>query len=251
MKKLLISALAIIITLFCCLSVCAAEEKNLLIDQANLLTESEISTITSQLKDLQTKYDVDVVILTVETVGGESMRDYADDYYDYNGYSPNGMLFLIAMEEREMYISTAGTCIDAFTDDDIERVFDAIWDDVRDGEYASAFQNFVTECDCELEYYVNGEPFELGTTIIIALVVGFIIAFIVVSVMKGKLKTVAFQKSANNYAKMETLKLTNSNELFLYRNVSRVLKPQNNNNNSSSTHRSSSGRSHGGGGRSF
>ncbi len=247
MKKLLISVLAIAITLCCCLTIYASSP--LLIDQANLLDLNEFETISVELEQLQNKYDVDVVILTVETVGSKSMRAYADDYYDYNGYSDDGVLLLIAMEEREMYISTTGDCIDAFTDYDIETICDDIWYDLSEGEYAQAFQCFIQNCDDQLNVYVNGEPFKPLETVCVALVVGFVIALIVVSVMKSQLKSVAFQKSANNYAKMETLKLTNSTDLFLYRNIRRVAKPQNN--SSSSTHRSSSGRSHGGGGRGF
>lgn len=251
-KKLLFSLFIIALCFACCVNVFASENKQRLVDNANLLTEKQSNSISQKLDEISAKYDIDVVILTVHTIGSKSARAYADDYYDYNGYSDDGVLLLIAFEEGEWYISTTGKCIKAFTDSDIDYIGDLIVDDLADENYFDAFETFISESNYEINGEINGFPFEFAKNLVISLIIGFVIALISVSVMKGKLKSVKLQKSANSYLKQGSMKLTESTDLFLYRNVNRIAKPQNNNSRGgSSTHRSSSGRSHGGGGGRF
>ena len=84
--------------------------------------------------------------------------------------------------------------------------------------------------------------------IIISIAIGFVIALIVVSSMKQKLKTVELQRDATTYVKQGSMQVNVERDFFLYSTITRVAKPKN---NGSSTHTSSSGRSHGGGGGRF
>lgn len=101
------------------------------------------------------------------------------------------------------------------------------------------------------------EPFSHVGAILIAVVIGFVIALIATGIMRLDLHSVYSQPAADNYIKKNSLRLTRENELFLYKNVTRTEKPKENSlsNNSSSggstTHTSSSGRTHGGGGGKF
>ena len=85
----------------------------------------------------------------------------------------------------------------------------------------------------------------------IALVIGFVLAKIVVGVMKGQLKTVRYQAAADSYVKSGSMDITESRDMFLYHTVTRTEKPENDSSSGSSTHTSSSGTTHGGGGGKF
>ena len=140
--------------------------------------------------------------------------------------------------------------------------------DLSDGDYAEAAEYFARLCDELLTDAKNGTPYnesfgaiddgDTGTGsvlpppmwILISIAVGVITALIVVCIMKGKLKTVKMQASANNYLKNGSLNITDSSDIFLYSNVTRTAKPKNNDNDSS-THESSSGNTYGGGGGKF
>ena len=180
--------------------------------------------------------------------------EYADDFFDYNGYgfgaSYDGVLLLISMEDRDWWISTTGLGIRALDDSTIEYIGEWMLDDLSNGWYADAFETFVDEC----EYYINGEingfPFDFGSTLMTSVVIGLIAAFIATAVMKSKLKSVRRQTAASDYVKANSLQLTQSQEIYLYRNVVAV-KRASESSGLSSTHRSSSGRSHGGGGGKF
>ena len=122
----------------------------------------------------------------------------------------------------------------------------------------AAFDTFVQKCDEFITQARAGEPFDKSTLpkepmspvwILISLAVGIAIAFIIVGIMKSKLKTVRFQPKAKDYIKEGSMNITESHDMFLYRTVDKKEKPKSN--SGSSTHTSSSGRTHGGGGGGF
>lgn len=64
------------------------------------------------------------------------------------------------------------------------------------------------------------------TWILIAIVVGLLVALIVTGVMRAALKSVSKQYSADFYEKEQGLDLKKTKDVFLYRRVDRVPKPK-------------------------
>lgn len=262
MKKIIISSLLTVILILSLFSVANADRPSRFKDNAALLDDYTQSALESSLDALSEKYKTDVVIVTTYSVGDKSSMEYADDYYDNNGYGfgvgADGMLLLVNMQDRELWISTCGKAISAFTDAGIDYILDEIYIEMGDGLYAEAFEEFITLCDTFLQSAENGTPIDYGNlpkqpfsvlpSVVISLVIGFIAAFIVTGVMKGKLKTVRFNDTAAEYERSGSLKISKSNEYLLYTHIDRVPIPKSS--SGSSTHSSSSGRVHGGG-RSF
>lgn len=233
-----------------------------LVDEADLLSASEEVALTSLLDEISERQGVDVVVLTVDSIGGKSPRAYADDYYDNNGYRNDGILFLVSMESRDWYISTSGYGIEALTDEGIDYISQRFLDDLSDGNYASAFTTYAELCDEFISQAKSGDPYDIGNmpkpafpwvkNILIALLVGFVIAFIATAVMRARLKTVRAKSGAADYVKKDSFRLTGESDRYLYRNVTRRARPKDNDSGGGSgTHSSSSGRSHGGGGGKF
>lgn len=248
MKKQWITLFAVFALLMMLTTTAFAAHPPRLVDDADLLTDVEEEVLTAKLDAVSEEHQMDIVIVTVESTNGASPMAFADDYYDYNGYgygnTYDGALLLISMEERDWWISTCGEMINVLDDYTIESIGDWMLDDLASGDYAAAFETFVNECD----YYID-PPFEFMTNLLISLAIGFVVALIVTGVMRSKLKSVRRQAAASEYVKSGSMQVTQANEFFLYRNVSRVRRS--NDSNGSSTHRSSSGRSHGGGGGKF
>ena len=171
--------------------------------------------------------------------------------------------FLLSMGERKWHISTTGQGINVITDAGLDAMKDKFVSDLSDGYYFDAFMTFAKQTD---KYYVKYETdgkgydvddlpkddFSIGFNLLIAVVAGFVIGFIGVSIMKGKLKTVRMQNFAENmrYRKYAG---DGQNDVFLYANVVATPKPEpsQSSGGGSSTHSGSSGTSHGGGGGSF
>ncbi len=58
--------------------------------------------------------------------------------------------------------------------------------------------------------------------LVLALGIGLVLAWVVVHVMKSQLHSVAFQENAASYVREGSMNLTNSRDLFLYRDVHRT-----------------------------
>lgn len=217
------------------------------VDNAQLLSRQEYDALSDTLESVSRQLQMDVVVVTVPSLDGKSAMAYADDYYDYNGYAPDGVLLLVCMAEREWWISTSGSASRTLTDAKLDRLSQRFLPSLSAGDYADAFYEFArgVESFATASADTGGISFAV---ILICIAIGVAAAFIVTGILKGQLKSVRRQNAAGNYILQGSMELTHSRDMFLYRNVTRRAKPKN---NGSSTHRSSSGRSHGGRGGRF
>ena len=239
-----------------------------LVDNADLLSDEEEQSLLAQLDEISERQQCDVVIVTADSLEGKDVVAYADDFYDYNGYGfgadKDGVLLLVCMAEREYAISTTGFCIDALTDYGLAQIEDQFLPDLSDGNYSKSFGIFANCCDQFIEQAKTGTPYdtnnEVGATtfgipvsliiryLLISCVVGFLIAFIIASVKKSSLKTVAKQTQATEY--MTDFKLTRKHDQFIRSNTTSNTVSKSSERSSSgggsSTHVGSSGTTHGG-----
>ena len=125
-----------------------------LIDNADLLTGEEESNLLAKLDEISDRLSVDVAVVTEDSIGDKTPREYADDFYDYNSYkyNPDGVLLLISMEERDWYITTTGSAITAITDARRGNMEDAFLSDLSGGYYYDAFSTYADMCDS----YISG-----------------------------------------------------------------------------------------------
>ena len=258
------------------------------IDDADLLTNQETDLLESSAQSLADTYQMDVVILTVDSLGGKTSEAYADDYFDYNGYGIgddfSGILLLVSMEQRDWSISTCGEAIYAVTDYGIESLAEVFLPYLSNGRYYDAFRIYLQELETYFKAYRSGDPidgyigsydgpgtYQPGTRdevvyyeepfgfsdimvrLLVALVIGAVIAGIVLLVMRSGMNTAKQQSGAKNYMVSGSYNLYRCQDFYLYSRTSRTRKQENNSSGGhgggggSSVHHSSSGRSHGGG----
>lgn len=262
MKRVLVFLLTIAMSMLYLVPVLAENEPvDRMVDDADLLSDIEEAALEQKLDAVSTEYDMDVVVVTVWGLDGKSSMDYADDYYDYNGYREDGLLLLVSMEERDWWISTSGSGIHAFTDAGLVYMEEQFLPYLSDGDYVLAFETYINLCDDFMSQAASGtpydynhmpkEPFPAVRNLGICLVAGLVIALIVVLIMKAQLTSVRKQDTANVYTRRGSLNITERGDRFLYVHRSRTAKPKDNGGGGSRTHRSSSGRSHGGRGGKF
>ena len=252
MKKRIISFVtAVMLTVITAGAVSA--QATLLVDNASLLSGSEYAYVEGLLENASDRHGASFVIVTVNGTGGKSMMEYADDYFDYNGYGEDGILLLIDNFEGDWYISTSGKYDNRVTN---SGVLDAIEYDVlkhlENEDFCGAFEAFALGCDDTDRLYSEAsekEPFDIFVALLVSLGIGVLVAFIVTASMKSQLRNVKKETRAENYMVSGSLKVTESKDLFLYHHITRTPRPKSN--SSGGSHRSSSGRSHGGRGGSF
>ena len=249
-------------------------------DELNYLSENEIIEIQSEIEHVVNTHGLDIAIVITDNTDGKSSRSFADDYYDSHGFGigndASGLLLLINMDIREVWISTTGKAIDIFTDSRINSILDALIPDLSEGDYYNTCMEFIYQVE---KYAQSGVPQGqyrqdeneyspvmpqkhssntywgrvvrlMATPIIyvIALVIAVIGTLIASSGSKGKVTV-----SNRTYEEGGSFELTAQRDDFINQTVTkvRVSSQSSSGGSRSSTHRGSSGRSHGGGGRRF
>ncbi|MDD6762173.1 MAG: TPM domain-containing protein [Clostridiales bacterium] len=236
-------------------------------DMADVLSEDEENALTARLDELRQRQRLDVAVVTVNTLDGKTAEEYADDFYDYNGYGCgddyDGILLLINIAPDGSYtsgngrISTHGRGIDIFTDKGIQYIGSRITPALLEGSYSEAFDEYITLCDEFIEQEKTGKPYDadnlpkgefpLRKNLCIALISGAVIAFMITGFMKSKLNTVRFNPTASDYMKDGSLNITESRDILLYTHIDKREIKNDSSSGGSSTHTSSSGETHGGG----
>ncbi len=289
MKKLFVIFLAFAMVF--AFSVSAFASFNIMIDDSALLfTEEEIELINSAAYDLGSANEYSVAVVTTDNAMGKSAVEYSDDYYDSlifgSGWSENGMCFLIDMDNREIYVSCAGLCIDEYTDYELDSIVDSGYDYVANGDYADCIvamiymaQKLAIDSDDDYSYYESDEfipayggdyednyYYENNHTEKKSFSFTHVLIYIVIGLVAGGITVLVIINSYKNTGKGDEfnaddafLEVTASNDNVISRNVITAKIPKNNNNHrpggrgggSVSVHRSSGGVRHSGAGRKF
>ncbi len=274
-QNILFLTFLMIMTLLLSLGV-YADDPIYLRDNAGLLTEDDAAALQAHLLAVSDEVQVNIVVITVDSLDGKSAQAYADDTYDEDTtsdwrYGEDGALFLIAMDERQWAISTSGSCTQFLHEGALDHMEEAIIPYLSDGDYYQAFLTFADLAAdyCFLDpvdmpatyhpdpYYRTEVPYEVAGLsplgfLPVALLVGFLLALIPMSVLKSQLHSVHMQTGAAAYQKAADVRITHARDLFLYRHVTKKPIPRDDPPRSSGghgggrIHTSSSGRSHGG-----
>lgn len=259
LKKIVIVLIGAISFSFFCPLV-EANESTRLFDEANLFSESEQARLQTAIDSFQTKTKMDAVIVTTANAEGKSPQDYADDFYDQHnfGTGPNktGFLFLIDMDNRTYYISTAGTLIELLTGSKRERLLDHAETSMKSQNYADAAMSVMDDMTRYTENYeydqktgsLNKIKTITAIEALIAAIVGIVVALATYSSVYGNY---TLKRSSYRYSYREngTLSLSQRDDKLINTFTTSRHIPKANPGNGS--HTSSGGSSHGGGGRGF
>lgn len=238
------------------LTVKAAERR--VYDYAGLFTEKDALKIEKRVAAFREHIPYDIVIVTTDDTNGKDTMTYADDFYDYGGFGTgtekSGVLLLIDMENREIWISTCGDMIYILTDQKIDKILDKVYGGVAAEDYKSAALKFIRQT----ESYVNPLPKVLATGVFSGVMVSAMTCLMIMARYRGKRSNEQYL-----YKREGGMRMIREDDQFLnstvtHRKIPKNPPPQSQNRSSggsasgrSSTHVSSSGRSHGGGGRKF
>lgn len=260
-KKFITFIVTIIFALY--FPIVAIATINPVVDDANLLSKEEKENLISTIEEFRAEYNMDAVIVTSYNLDGKSPEEYSDDYYDYNGYGidedESGVLLLIDMDDRNIWISTKGKAESYFTDNRLDSIIEDIGKYLTNGQYYDASNIFLTD----IKYYINeGVPEgqytyseEEYTTKVILIAIGVatvasIIGCILVCNSYKNSKSI----SSVNYVDKNSIVFTHKRDIFVNTFTTKTKIEKNNNSsggNITTTHTSSSGSSHGGRGGKF
>jgi len=130
-----------------------------IVDNAKLLNNSQKSNITKIIDSISILYNFDLVIVTETNIENKQPKDYADDFYDNNGYgfgdNNDGCLLLQITGSRDYWVSTCGRGIELF---DLF-IGDKLLDDIKkflkaDNPY-EAYRSFINNWESVLKFEKN------------------------------------------------------------------------------------------------
>ncbi|WP_077609882.1 TPM domain-containing protein [Clostridium sp. Marseille-P2415] len=128
-------------------------------DEGGLFSGEETKRFETQIQSMKEDMNMDVVIVTTEDAGGKTAGKYAEDFYIDGGFGVgkdhSGVLFLIDMDNRELYILPVGKMNRFLTDKRWNAILDDAYDSVSSGEYGTCAQSFLTGV---AKYYKAGIP---------------------------------------------------------------------------------------------
>ena len=233
-------------------------------DFAELLTEEEEKQLYDKVKEFIANTNLDLAIVTINTNVKDSTQDYADDFYDYNDFSIDGLAFVIDMQNRIFYISTAGKAMLSYDDYRIEYILSALDQEMYNHEYFNACNTLISQLT---EYYNNGfsdnadKYVVIGTQIyrktpyLLLSIIAVVSATIGTLILALRNKKIKLATNSNDYFDNKSFEITKDTKEFISSNTSRVYIPPADSGGGGSSgggfHSGSSGASHGGGGHRF
>ena len=253
------------------LSTPAVDATEKVYDFADLLTDSEEKKIYQQATKFIKKTDLDLAIVTVSDYtktdcNGDCTRTYADDFYDYNefgiGSRHSGVLFLVDMKTRTIYMTTTGDAMDMYSDYRIEQIMDAIYQDFSNQNYYTGITKFMTilenydtigVANSKDSHYEISDDGRIVRDIPWLILIGgpLLITGIVMAIMISRNKLVRVATSSREYLDKKTLQTNIVKDRFVHTHTSKTPIYHSSGSSGGGGHSGSSGVSHGGGGHRF
>ncbi len=242
-------------------------------DQAGLLTQSEIESLNGTA--LKVFWETSWNVFVVTTDESDEAQLFAEEFFLEHASGDDGIVCLIDMENRELYLATSGTAIDYITDQRLEGILDDAYGGASNGDYKKALEEMLSGA---LSAYRKGIPgghyrydedtgeityTDRSRSVSMGMLLGAAIAFLVVTALVYGGVTGRYQMTLGGYkydwrSHMKG-KISLHEDRFVNRFVTRRHIPRNpppsggggGHGGGSSVHTGSGGHTFGGGGRKF
>ncbi len=232
-----------------------------IVDEAGILNADTEKELDSQAQDIMDKYAMEPVIITTNSSNGQGWMEFADDYYDYNGYGVgsehDGILLLIDMGlddgNRGYWISTTGSKTISKYKSQIDKMKKVLVKYLKREEYdraAQEFMNMVENMEASGKTYTFGQRLMAMISSWISYAIAFGIGGLATLVLTFQSKS-KITASGRNYEEPGSFQLDREVDRFEHEHTTRRAIPKNNSSGGGGSHTGSSGTSHGGGGGGF
>lgn len=250
-------------------------------DFANVLTPNEEALLKEKIDKFIEDYNMDMAIVTVKYHDYDSTKEYADTFYDVNGFGLNdnkdGVVFVIDFSTKlynqlGFWISASGRGMIVYSNSRIEKLLDYIDDafNANNTNYYNMCDVFVTKATSfayigtpkenknvkitKTGMLYEEKPFPWMGICILSIIIPSIV--VIILIMRNKMVRKA--KNADLYIEKDTVEITNRSDRFVTTATTRVRISSSSSSSGgisghvggTSFHSSSSGSFHSGGGRS-
>ena len=123
----------------------AVSSSEKLYDYADLLTEKQEKEVYSKLIDYTETTGIDAVIITSKDLAGYTSEEAINNFYNYNDFMDDAVIFLIHMADTEpdIYMITNGKGAKFYTKDRIPQILEYVYKDIAGGNYNKAVNLYI------------------------------------------------------------------------------------------------------------
>lgn len=143
----------------------AVSEKDMIYDFADLLTEKQKNELFDKIDTFSKKSGLDVVIVLTNDMNGFGILNYAYNFYDYNDFNEDGIVFVISIanKEPEIFMGNCGDkddpnakAISIYTDDRVNETLAYVYQNISEGKYYDALNDYLKIVDGYYDIDNNG-----------------------------------------------------------------------------------------------
>jgi uncharacterized protein len=99
-------------------------------DYAHLLSAPQASPLNQEIRDFDNRTTIELAVVTVESLDGETPQNYATNIANYWGVGKrdknNGIIFLVAMDSHDIWIEVGPGLADQFSGNQAQQIVDDI-----------------------------------------------------------------------------------------------------------------------------
>lgn len=209
--------------------------KRRIYDEANLFTSEEIGSLDKTCEKYSKRRKTDFIVLTTNDPKWRDAEDYMQYMYDkeefgYDKNKGNTVILTINTNSRDIYVSGFGKGKDFIDYYRAELILDYIYPSIKEGNYFSAAQIFLSKAYKYLSVDINKNPESILLSSFFQLFLAFMIALIsLVSMLtKSKGRVTVNSQTYKNHA---SSRIIDKKDRYIRTSVTRTRIPQNNNSN--------------------
>lgn len=126
----------------------AVEEKTLIYDDANLLTQEEYDELTTMANKYGAKRETDIIIITSNNPDNVDVVKMTEDFYDeqapgYDKSHGNAVILTMDMRNRDVYLAGFYKAETYLDDGRLDKIRNKITPYLSDGNYKVAFEKYI------------------------------------------------------------------------------------------------------------
>ncbi|MFE6078916.1 TPM domain-containing protein [Paenibacillus sp. NPDC057886] len=166
----------------------AADSKNLIYDEANLLNEQEKSELNALANEYGAERQTDFVILTTNNTENQDVQLMTEDFYDehalgYDKAHGNAVILTLDMYNRDIYLAGFYKAEDYLDSGRLDKIRNKITPDLTEGNYKLAFEKYINLSYKYMGYKPGVNPDNILFNIWFQLVAALAVGGVVVGVM--------------------------------------------------------------------
>ena len=198
----------------------AVDASEKIYDFAELLTDGEEKQLLKSIKGYTKDTKFDLVVVTTKELDGFNVGDYANNFYKYNNFNDDGVLFLIstATSDTSIYMVNNGKAKNIYGEGLVSSALKYVYPNIKEKKYSDALDDYVKILD---KYYMrenekDDEPIynkeevnnkgsiSTGNIILLAVALAFLISMIIYYVItRKKIKRLSEQREALKNSKFK------------------------------------------------